>query len=149
MNIFFKACMIVALPGILVACDSYKSDTPTGAEEADKDFTGTWMISKVVRNTIDITESLQDDIPDFKLHINADGTYSIDNGMPFPVEEDGTWSADDPRHPFVLSFVEEGAVGSVDVEINFPIVGESRQLSIAHSSGCTSNTYTYLLERVN
>lgn len=149
MNVFFKTCLSLALPGLLTACDSYKNDTPSGAEEAEKDFTGTWTISKVSRNNIDITESLQDDIPDFKLEMKADGTYEITYGMPFIVEENGTWTVDDPRHPFVLFFTENGAQGSVDVEIKFPISGASRQLSMTHSPGCDSNYYEYLLERAN
>lgn len=150
MKMIFRACMALALPGLLAACDSYKSDMPNGADEAEKDFIGTWTISTVKRNNIDVTELLQEDIPDFRLVISSDGTYTLDEGMPFPVEENGTWSVDDPRHPFVLSFTEEGSVGeTVNVEINFPIVGASRQLSLTHSPGCTSNYYEYLLERAN
>lgn len=149
MKAIFRTCLALALPGLLAACDSYKSDMPDGADEAEKDFAGTWTISTVKRNNIDVTEALKEDIPDFKLEIKPDGTYTLSEGMPFPVEENGTWSVDDPRHPFVLSFTEEGAIGSVDLEINFPIVGASRQLSLTHSPGCSSNYYEYLLERAN
>ena len=135
---------------LVVSCDSYKDKeaNPDDLVEGDKNFAGEWRIASVKRNTIDITESLKDDLPDFRLHMNADGSYRLANGMPFPVEEDGLWSVDDPKHPFVLSFTENNSVGAVDVEITYPIVKGERQMSITHFPGCDANKYEYLLVRV-
>lgn len=150
MNVYFRACVVLASLGLLASsCDSYKDDTPADFPEPDKDLSGEWKIVTVKRNNIDITEALTDDLPDFTLDLNADGTYRVEDGMPFVVETNGQWSIDDPQHPFVLSFTEDGAMGALDVEISYPNVKGKRQLSVTHSPGCDLNKYEYLLERVN
>ena len=150
MNVYLRACVALASIGLLASsCDSYKDDTPSVFPEPAKNLSGEWKIATVKRNNIDITDALADDLPDFRLHLNDDGSYRIENGMPFVVETDGVWSIDDPQHPFVLSFTENEAMGALGVEIAYPNVKGKRQLSIIHSPGCSLNQYEYLLERVN
>ncbi len=84
-----------------------------------------------------------------RLRLNPDGSYSLENRLPFPVRHSGLWSVDDPAHPFMLSFTEDGAIGAMEVGIQYPIVNGMRQLSITHSPGCGSNKYEYLFVKAN
>lgn len=149
MKAFIKASALIALSGLFaVSCDSYTDkDTPDTIVEQDKDLSGSWRIVTVKRNNIDITESM--DFSKFRLHLDPDSRYRLENRLPFPVAEDGTWSVDDPAHPFSLSFTEEDTDGSVDVNILFPIVQGKRQLSITHSPGCPDNKYEYVFVKAN
>ena len=144
LNLFQKACAFAALTGVMaVSCDSYKdNETPGNFVEADKDLAGVWQLTQVKRNGVDISNSM--DFSAFRLHLNADGGYELENRLPFPVVDDGTWVVDDPAHPFMITFTENGALGAVEVSIHFPNVYGERQLSITHSPGCAGNSYEYL-----
>lgn len=149
MKLFLKAGVMAAVIGFAAAsCDSYKdNETPDKFVEADKNLSGAWQLVKVMRNNVDITNTM--DFSNFRLHLNEDGHYRLENRLPFPVRHDGIWSVDDPAVPFMLSFTEDGAIGSMEVGIQYPIVQGVRQLSITHSPGCGSNKYEYLFEKAN
>ncbi len=149
MKRFLKAGVLVAmLMPVATSCDSYKdNETPDNFVEGEKDLSGVWQLSEVMRNNVDITTSM--DFSKFRLHLNADGTYKLENRLPFPVVHGGLWTVDDPAHPFMLTFTEDGAVGSVEVSIQFPIANGVRQLSITHSPGCESNKYKDLFVKAN
>lgn len=144
MKLFLKACALAALTGAMaVSCDSYKdNETPDKFVEQDKNLAGVWQLKQVVRNGVDISNVM--DFSVFHIYLNDDGSYKLENRLPFPVEYDGTWEVDDPAHPFMITFTENGAIGSVEVGIHFPNVQGQRQLSITHSPGCGSNSYDYL-----
>ena len=116
-------------------------------EESVKDISGVWKLQMVSRNGIDITESM--DFSQFTLNLNNDGTYTIDNYLPFVVKENGIWSTDNPTMPFQIVFKEESKSEPVKVELNYPIVNGSRSLTINLSPGCYSNTYVYQLIRTS
>lgn len=138
----------VLLVGLFVtSCDSYKDDTPDSFVESDKDLAGTWQLSIVKRNKIDISESM--DFSKFKLHLDGNGRYMLENRLPFPVSSDGTWAVDDPAHPFRLTFTEDGRNIPVDVSIQYPMVLGQRQLSITHSPGYIDNKYEYVFLKVD
>lgn len=149
MKLFMKACLIAALSGAaLTACDEYDdTETPDNLEEVDKNLAGVWQLQEVSRNSVDITSTFN--FSQFRLHLKADGSYSFDNRLPFPVSESGVWTVDDPKHPFVLSFTENGALGAAEVGIQYPIVNGVRQLTITHSPGCGENSYIYRFLKVN
>ncbi|MBJ2196224.1 MAG: DUF5004 domain-containing protein [Muribaculaceae bacterium] len=149
MKLFLKAGVMAALMGFAAtSCDSYKdNETPDKFVEADKDLSGVWSLTKVMRNNVDITSTM--DFSKFRLRLNPDGSYSLENRLPFPVRHSGLWSVDDPAHPFMLSFTEDGAIGAMEVGIQYPIVNGMRQLSITHSPGCGSNKYEYLFVKAN
>lgn len=144
MKPFLKAfAALLLVGGTTVACDSYKdNETPDTFVEADKDLNGSWQLSVVKRNGVDITKSM--DFSKFRLILNADGTYRLQNRLPFPVKHDGVWRVDDPAHPYGLIFTEDNTVGDVDVTINVSTFEGVRQLSVVHSPGCESNKYEYL-----
>lgn len=149
MKLFLKAGVMAAVIGLTAtSCDSYKdNETPDKFVEADKDLSGSWALVKVMRNNVDITSTM--DFPRFRMHLNHDGSYRLENRLPFPVRHDGLWAVDDPAHPFLLSFTEDGAIGAMEVGIQYPIVEGARQLSITHSPGCASNKYEYLFVKAN
>ena len=132
------------LISIMVSCstiDAYDVD------ESVKDISGVWKLQLVSRNGIDITESM--DFSQFTLNLNSDGTYTIDNYLPFVVKENGIWNTDNPTMPFQIVFKEESKSEPVKVELNYPIVNGSRSLTIKLSPGCYSNTYVYQLIRTS
>ncbi len=138
------------LMGIMLmsSCSTFNDDSdPYGAQEAAKNLSGVWKLKTVTRNNIDITKQM--DFSKFTLHLNEDGTYKIDNYLPFVVREEGQWATDDLFYPFILSFKENIANAPIEVELNYPIVDGERALSITHSPGCYSNSYTYTLYRVS
>lgn len=147
-NLLTKAVVVCLTALATASCGTFSDDTdPYGGKEAAKDLSGVWKLKTVTRNSIDITTQM--DFSQFTLNLNTDGSYSIDNYLPFIVRESGTWAIDDPSYPFVISFKEQSANASIDVELSYPIVNGKRALSITHSPGCYSNTYTYTLERVS
>lgn len=149
MKNILKTTLAMFLTGVLAtSCDSYKdTDTPDSFVEPDKNLSGVWQLSKVKRNNIDITSSM--DFSQFRLYLNSDYRYELENRLPFPVETDGTWDVDDITHPFQLTFCEDDAAIGVDVAIQCPIVKGQRQLAITHSPGCESNKYEYIFVKAN
>ena len=144
MKIHIKYTFILMLISIMVSCstiDAYDVD------ESVKDISGVWKLQLVSRNGIDITESM--DFSQFTLNLNSDGTYTIDNYLPFVVKENGIWNTDNPTMPFQIVFKEESKSEPVKVELNYPIVNGSRSLTIKLSPGCYSNTYVYQLIRTS
>ncbi len=131
------------------SCDSYKDpDKIDKIVEADKNLAGVWQLSAVTRNGVEITKQMN--CGRFKLHLEENGRYTLENRLPFPVADDGTWTVDDPAHPFLLTFAEDDVDGDpVAVEILYPIVDGKRQLSITHSPGCESNNYIYVFVESN
>ena len=71
----------------------------------------------------------------------------IQNYLPFVVSGDGTWSVNDPLHPMLLSFKENGAAEGVNLDFNYPFADGNRTISITLSPGCKSNSYVYTLGR--
>ncbi len=145
-----KTYALAAVAALMaVSCDSYKDpENPDTIVEADKNLSGTWQLKIVKRNGIDISTAM--DFSKFKLHLEETGRYELENRLPFPVTGDGTWTVDDPAHPFSLSFAEDNVAGeSVEVDIQYPIVEGERQLSITHSPGCEINSYEYVFVKVN
>ena len=132
------------LISIMVSCSTIDA---YDVEESVKDISGVWKLQMVSRNGIDITESM--DFSQFTLNLNNDGTYTIDNYLPFVVKENGIWDTDNPTMPFQIVFKEESKSEPVKVELNYPIVNGSRSLTIKLSPGCYSNTYVYQLIRTS
>lgn len=144
MNIQIKYTFILMLISIMVSCSTIDV---YNVEESVKDISGVWKLQLVSRNGVDITESM--DFSQFALNLNSDGTYTIDNYLPFVVKENGTWNTDNPTMPFQILFKEGSKSEPVKVELNYPIVNGSRSLTIKLSPGCYSNTYVYQLIRTS
>lgn len=129
----------------LASCSQFNDDSnPYDVTEPLKELSGEWKIQSVIRNGTDITQNM--DFSQFTLKMNDDGTYHIDNYLPFVVRHDGQWKTDDPQYPFRLTFLET-AGSPTTVDINAPIQQGLRVLTIQLSPGCSGNSYTYTLQR--
>lgn len=148
MNRLTTIFLVLAALTMTVACSSFDDDSnPYGVEEAVKDLSGTWKLKTVTRNGSDITSAM--DFTKFSLKLNNDGSYSLENYLPFVVSKDGTWAVNDPKHPFMITFTETGSAAPVALEFDYPMVNGQRAISITLSPGCYSNSYVYTMYRVN
>lgn len=129
------------------ACDTFKDEiTSSSYVEVPKQLDGKWQLKTVVRNDTDITEVM--DFSQFRLIMNRDSTYTIENYLPFLVKRNGTWATDDPTYPFFLTFQEEGSTKEAKTEITYPIVQGKRHITLTISPGCSSNSYVYSFEKI-
>lgn len=139
--------LLFALLGIVSACNTFKDEiTPDSYAEVPKHLDGKWQLKTVSRNGMDITEVM--DFSQFRLILNKDNTYAIENYMPFLVKKNGTWKTDDPTYPFFLTFQEEGSDREAKTEITYPIVQGKRHITLTISPGCSSNSYVYSFEKI-
>ncbi len=139
------AAMLMALA---TSCSTFSDDSKSYDQlEARKDVSGTWVIKTASRNGVDITNDM--DFTKFQLQLKADGTYHIENYLPFVVRTDGTWQTDDPTMPLEIVFKENDSAEPMSVQLNYPIIDGVRQLLITHSPGCYSNTYVYKMVKVS
>ena len=146
MKHFARAIVGIAAAVTILSCSTFSDEAnPYAAKEAMKDMSGTWRLKTVTRNGVNITQQM--DFSRFRLNLNADGTYSIQNYLPFVVSGDGTWAVNDPQHPMLLTFKENGSAEGINLDFSYPIVDGSRTLSITLSPGCHTNSYVYTLYR--
>jgi len=138
--------LAVAAVALATSCSTFSDDSnPYEVSESAKNLSGTWKLQTVTRNGIDITKSM--DFTRFQLRLNDDGTYSIQNYLPFVVSGEGKWAVNDPQHPMQLSFQENGTSEAVNLGFSYPVVNGQRSISITLSPGCHSNVYVYTLYR--
>ncbi|MFV0420195.1 MAG: DUF5004 domain-containing protein [Dysgonomonas sp.] len=137
--------LLFLLVSMFSSCDSFKDSTDYSTEEFDKNLSGSWCISRVTRNGLDITNAM--DFSAFSITFDKDKTYKIDNYLPFLVRKNGTWDIDDPQYPSQLIFEEEGASKS-NASFEYVIDKGEREIIISFVPGCHSNVYTYVLRRV-
>ncbi|MDD3036614.1 DUF5004 domain-containing protein [Bacteroides sp.] len=139
--------LLFVLLGLVTACNTFKDEiTPDSYTEVPKQLDGKWQLKTVSRNGTDITEVM--DFSQFRLTMNKDNTYTIENYLPFLVKKNGTWKTDDITYPFFLTFQEEGSTREARTEITYPIVKGKRHITLTISPGCSSNSYIYSFEKV-
>lgn len=130
---------------VFVASSCQRSGGPLA--EPVKDLSGTWKLSKVLRNSGDITEWL--DIANFRIRLQDNNAYTIEgNNIPFVVEGNGQWAVDDPAYPYNLSFTPSGGQ-TVTAEVGATVIKGQRALNVNFSPGCYSNQYVYVFEKEN
>lgn len=118
----------------------------TISEEPVKDIAGTWKIVSLTRNGEELAQRI--DLSKFRVSFKADGTYTLQDKMSFPVSEPGTYQLNDPQYPSTLVLSPQNKTGK-NVQFTFPVVAGKRQLSLTFSPGCASNTYQYNFVREN
>lgn len=116
------------------------------ATEATKKIQGSWHVAKATRNGTDITEKF--DFKAFRITFGEDGHYQLEYPLPFIVSANGTYSLDDPQYPFQIQFKEDQNGREANSSFDYPIVEEGRNLNLTFSTGCSSNTYIYTLEKL-
>jgi hypothetical protein len=131
--------LVVIMSGIM-SCD----DDTDPVLEAPKQLDGSWQITQVFRNEVDITGSI--DVSKFRITFGGDGTYSIENYLPFIVRSNGKFSLDDPQYPFNITFREDATQETLSTGITYPVVRGKRQIHLSFSPGCVNNVYEYVLE---
>lgn len=141
------AALLFALLGFVSACNTFKDEiAPDSYTEAPKQLDGKWQLKTVSRNGTDISETM--DFSQFRLIMNKDNTYTLENYLPFIVKKNGTWKADDLTYPFFLTFQEEGTENEAITEITYPIVKGKRHITLTISPGCGGNSYIYSFEKM-
>lgn len=141
------ALFVILLLNITSACNTFKDEMTSGPfVEVAKEMDGTWQLNSVTRNGTDISDDMEFD--QFRLILNSDSTYVIENYLPFIVKENGVWQVDNVMFPFFLTFQEDGATESVQTEITYPIVEGKRHITLTISPGCSSNSYVYSFEKI-
>jgi len=150
MNIKLKLkCPLLIISFLLMAwsCDTFVDDTPV-TKEVSLDVSGTWKIIKATRNDSDIGAYM--DFTQFRLKLNKDGIYSIENYCPFIVKKtSGKWEIDNPVYPFLLSFYDMDGSNEIRSILNYPIFEGKRRIVLSFSLGCSNNTYSYTFEKEN
>ncbi len=142
----FRLYIFGLLALALASCSTFGLEEDAyDVTEATKNLSGDWVISTVTRNSIDITDRV--DFTKFVLHLKEDGTYKIDNYLPFVTKNEGKWTTDDPQYPFRIFFEESGKEGQSEVEFNYPSVDGIRSLQVKLSPGCGSNSYVYTMQK--
>jgi len=142
----YALILLVSMAVLLVRCEVFDTEEKVYTE-SEKTIAGNWKIVQAFRNDVDITELM--DFTQFRINFKTDNSYSIDNYLPFVVDNNGTWTLDDPQYPFKILFTVDGETGTLVSDLNFPIVNGSRQIGLTFSPGCQSNQYTYILEEVS
>lgn len=138
--------LLFAMPLVWSSCKVEQAKTVT---ETVKNISGTWQIVDVQQNGVDITGSNGLDISQFRINFQ-NNSYKLTNPLPFIVYQNGTYSLNDPQVPTEITFTAAGAQ-PVTSTFNYPIVTGVRNIVIQFTAnpGCTDNSYTYTLQKVN
>nr|WP_249665353.1 DUF5004 domain-containing protein [Mucilaginibacter sp. Bleaf8] len=134
---------LLAIICAMMCFSSCKTEQIVPSQEMPKDISGNWKVIKATRNGTDITNLV--DFSKFQVAFN-EGKYTLINKLPFLVNQDGTYSLDNPQYPFQIVFRANGTQ-PIPTAFNYPIVNGVRQLSLTFSPGCPNNTYIYTLEK--
>ena len=111
-----------------------------------KNFAGTWKVSRVVRNEVDLTPWV--DSVGLRLSLNNDKTFLLqDSTLPI-VSYNGTWSLDDPAYPFHILLKGKDSTNAQSFDLTAPVVMGKRTMVLTLSPGCKANKYVYTLENI-
>jgi hypothetical protein len=136
---------LLLIMAVMLIASSCKTERVLPQKEALKDIAGNWQVIKATRNGTDLTGMV--DFSQFRLNF-ANGNYTMENKLPFLVNQNGSFSLDDPQYPFKITFTPTGAQ-PVSTLFTYPILNGKRQLSLTFSPGCANNSYVYVLQQVN
>jgi hypothetical protein len=136
---------LLLIMAVMLIASSCKTESVLPQKEALKDIAGNWQVIKATRNGTDLTGMV--DFSQFRLNF-ANGNYTLENKLPFLVNQNGSFSLDDPQYPFQITFTATGAQ-PVSTIFTYPVLNGKRQLSLTFSPGCANNSYVYVLQQVN
>jgi|TARA_B110000503_G_C7020868_1_gene359717 hypothetical protein len=116
------------------------------------DISGSWSITKVEQNEIDISTIY--DFDSFEIHLNytngipSDFSINSEIPIPFPTSHNtGSWYFDNELYPSKIYFVNgDTAISEVDQPL-FVIGNE--ELHMAFNMGCSDVSYVYYLTKNN
>lgn len=139
-KISLLTALLLVIAAVLYSC---KKENTTLPAEPLKGVDGSWKIIQALRNGTDLTNRF--DFSKFRISF-TDSSYVISNPVPFLVSKNGHWSFDDPGFPAQIFFRAENGVSATST-VNYPVIKGIRNMILTFSPGCTSNSYTYTLER--
>ena len=113
--------------------------------ESNKDISGTWKIVKLTRSGEDMSTRM--DLSKFRIILNKDNTYTLQDQFPFFLTKPGTYHFDDPQYPFFLKFQPQGATDENKINFEYPIANGKRQVKLTITLGCTQVKYEYYFEK--
>jgi hypothetical protein len=140
-----RRLQLLLIMTVVLIASSCKTERVLPQKEALKDITGNWQVIKATRNGTDLTGMV--DFSQFRLNF-TNGNYTMENKLPFLVNQNGSFSLDDPQYPFKITFTATGAQ-PVSTVFTYPILNGKRQLNLTFSPGCANNSYVYVLQQVN
>jgi len=134
--------LVLSLILIVCSCNLFEDvNSGSGNKEVHLDVAGNWQIISASRNGSDITSTLA--FTRFKLNLNENGMYSIENYLPFVTKKtSGRWAIDDPVFPFRLFFYDTDGSNEIVAILNYQIYEGKRRIILTFSPGCASNTYS-------
>jgi hypothetical protein len=97
---------LLLIMAMMLIASSCKTERVLPQKEALKDIAGNWQVIKATRNGTDLTGIV--DFSQFRLNF-ANGNYTMENKLPFLVNQNGSFSLDDPQYPFKITFTPTGA----------------------------------------
>jgi len=140
-----KLIYLAGMALLLFSWTSCKVENLNPINEPVKDISGSWQVIKATRNGTDLTSIV--DFSLFRVNFTA-GNYTLVNSLPFIVQQNGTYSLNNPQYPFQIIFTAAGGT-PVATAFNYPIVDGQRILTLTFSPGCPQNSYVYTLQKVN
>ncbi|HOK35643.1 MAG TPA: DUF5004 domain-containing protein [Paludibacteraceae bacterium] len=142
-----KTVTLLSFFTFLISCDAFTDSEFNDYKESVKDLSGVWQLKTVSRNGIDISSTMN--FSQFHLNLNPNGSYTLENYLPFAVKDNGEWRVDDPQYPYNLILRENNSSEDITIGLKYPIVNGKRIISITLSPGCQSNTYVYVFEKID
>ncbi|MCC8425812.1 DUF5004 domain-containing protein [Mucilaginibacter sp. UR6-11] len=144
-NYKIRHLSLLLIMAVVLLASACKTEKVLPQKEALKDISGNWQVIKATRNGTDLTAIV--DFSQFRLNF-TNGNYTLQNKLPFLVDQNGSFSLDDPQYPYKITFIATGKQ-PVSTAFTYPIVNGKRQLSLTFSPGCANNSYIYVLQQVN
>ena len=145
---------IISILSILffVSCDEKWPVNEELLNSASTDISGSWSISKVEQNDIDISDNY--DFNSFEIYLNyvngmpSDFTINSEISIPFPTAHNtGSWHFDNELYPSKIYFVNgDTAVSEMDQPL---FVIRNEELHMAFNLGCSDVSYVYYLTKSN
>ncbi|ANI89644.1 hypothetical protein A9P82_10305 [Arachidicoccus ginsenosidimutans] len=130
---------------LMLFSNCHREDILQYKQEPVKSIAGTWKIIGATRNGTDLINRF--DFSHFKITF-TDSSYTIDSLVPFIVTQNGKYHLDDPQYPFKIYF-ETQDNSSKELDLKYPSTNGVRNIVLTFSPGCSSNSYTYTLQKVN
>lgn len=127
------------------SCESNEVNVPKGAfDESTVNLSGTWVISQVLMNGIDITDRMDFNSMALKLSMenNSPSNFELEGPQtPFIATENGNWEYDDHAYPTAIYFNSGQNLKMANFDV--PPISNDDRFSLRFSLGCADNSYIY------
>ena len=143
---YIKKIIVAFIILCLFKCDEKWPMNDELLSSASPDISGSWLISKVEQNNIDISNNY--DFNSFEIVLNyanglpSDFSINSDAPVPFPaVQNTGSWHFDNELYPSKIYFVYgDTATSTVDQPL---LTTGNDELHLEFNLGCNDVSYIY------